>query len=53
MWGGKDIAFREQERSRFEAAFPDHTTVPLHEAGHHVQDDAPAEVLAAMRSFLA
>ena len=53
VWGGKDIAFREQERSRFEAAFPDHTTVPLHEAGHYVQDDAPAEVLAAMRSFLA
>jgi haloalkane dehalogenase len=50
---GKDIAFREQERARFEAAFPNHTTVPLPEAGHYVQDDAPAEVLEAMRAFLA
>ena len=53
VWGAKDLAFKTKERERFEAAFPNHRTVVLPEAGHYVQDDAPAEVIAAMRRFLA
>ncbi|MCB2223225.1 MAG: alpha/beta fold hydrolase [Actinobacteria bacterium] len=53
LWGGKDIAFRQKEKARFEAVFPTHHTVDLPDAGHYLQDDAPDEVVAAMREWLA
>ena len=53
VWGRKDIAFRKPELARFEELFPHHRTVLLPEAGHYIQDDAPAEVVAAIREFAA
>lgn len=45
VWGDQDIAFRAQERERFESLFANHRTVPLPGAGHFIQEDAP-EVIA-------
>jgi haloalkane dehalogenase len=53
VWGTKDFAFREAERARFEAAFPDHDTVLLDGASHFLQEDAGEEIAAAFRSFRA
>jgi haloalkane dehalogenase len=51
VWGTKDFAFREAERARFEALFPDHDTVPLPGASHFLQEDAGEEIAAAYRAF--
>jgi haloalkane dehalogenase len=51
-WGDSDIAFRTVERKRWEAIFPDHTTVELRGAGHYVQSDAAEEFTAAIRHWL-
>lgn len=53
VWGAKDVAFRAEERRRFEAMFPHHVTTVLADAGHYIQDDAPDEVTAAIRAFAA
>jgi haloalkane dehalogenase len=53
VWGTKDFAFREAERARFEAAFPDHDTVLLEGASHFLQEDAGEEIAAAFRDFRA
>jgi haloalkane dehalogenase len=50
-WATKDLAFREQERARFAALFPRAQTVKLEGAGHYLQEDAPAEVVAAVRAW--
>jgi haloalkane dehalogenase len=50
-WGDKDIAFREQERKRFEEVFPRHETVILKGAGHYIQEDAPEEIVTAIRNW--
>lgn len=52
VWGDRDIAFRPQELRRWEAAFPDHTTVVVSGAGHYVQSDAAQEYAAAIREWL-
>lgn len=51
LWGLRDFAFREPERTRFEALFPDHHTVLLENAGHFIQEDAPEEIAAAIRAW--
>jgi len=51
LWGGKDVAFREQELRRFEATFARSTTVRLPRAGHFIQEDAPEEIVEAVRRF--
>lgn len=51
VWGDRDIAFREQERLRFEAALPHATTVMLPGAGHYVQEESPDEIAAAIRAL--
>jgi haloalkane dehalogenase len=51
VWGDRDIAFRDQERQRFEGLFPQHHTVPLPGAGHYIQEDSPDEIAAAIRSW--
>ncbi len=51
VWGDRDIAFRESERLRFEAAFPRHRTVVLHGAGHFIQEDAPEAVARAITAW--
>jgi len=50
-WPTRDIAFREPERRRWEAVFGDHRTVMLEGAGHYIQEDAPEEIIAAIREW--
>jgi haloalkane dehalogenase len=50
VWGEQDFAFRETERLRFETYFPLHHTQLLNDAGHFIQDDAPTEIVAAIRA---
>lgn len=52
-WGTKDIAFREQERATFAAHFPRARTALLEGAGHFIQEDAPAEIVAAVKAWWA
>jgi haloalkane dehalogenase len=51
VWPTKDIAFKEPERKRWEQLFPDHHTVILDGAGHYIQEDAPRDVIAAIRAW--
>jgi haloalkane dehalogenase len=51
VWPTKDIAFREPERKRWEQLFPDHRTVILDGAGHYIQEDAPEDIIAAIRAW--
>lgn len=51
VWGDKDIAFRAQERTKFELLFPDHSVHILRDAGHYVQDDAGDEIARAITSW--
>ena len=53
VWPTKDVAFRAAERERWERLFPDHRTVMLEGARHYIQEDAPDEVVAAIRSWAA
>jgi haloalkane dehalogenase len=50
-WPDRDPAFRGPERRRWEETFPDHRTVILEGAGHYFQEDAPEEVVAAIRAW--
>ena len=51
VWPTKDVAFRAPERRRWEELFPDHRTVLIEGAGHYVQEDAPEEIVAAIRDW--
>jgi haloalkane dehalogenase len=51
VWADRDVAFRDAERRRWEATFPDHHTVILKGAGHYLQEDAAADVVAAIRGW--
>ena len=51
VWPDKDPVFAAEEHARFEAAFPDHKTVALTGAGHYIQEDAPREIVDAIRSW--
>ena len=51
VWPTHDVAFRDRERKRWEQCFPDHRTVLLHGAGHYMQEDAPEEIVAAIRAW--
>jgi haloalkane dehalogenase len=53
VWPTKDVAFREPERKRWEQIFPDHRTVLIEGAGHYVPEDAPEEIVAAVREWRA
>jgi haloalkane dehalogenase len=50
-WGDKDIAFRENKRSRFARTFPRARRLALPGAGHSVQEESPAEIAAAIRAW--
>ena len=50
-WPTADPAFRARERRRWEELFPAHRTVMLEGAGHYVQEDAPEEIVAAIRAW--
>jgi haloalkane dehalogenase len=51
VWPTADVAFREPERRRWEELFPQHHTVLLEGAGHYIQEDAPEEIVAAIRGW--
>jgi haloalkane dehalogenase len=51
VWGMKDFAFREAERTRFERIFPRHTTVLLGDASHFLQEDAGDRIAESFRAF--
>ena len=51
VWPDGDVAFRAPERERWESIFPDHETVELENVGHYIQEEAPDEIVAAIRSW--
>jgi haloalkane dehalogenase len=51
VWPTKDVAFKEPERKRWEQVFPNHRTVLIEGAGHYVPEDAPEEIVAAVRDW--
>ena len=51
VWPTKDVAFREPERRRWEQLFANHRTVVLEGAGHYIQEDAPEQIVAAIRDW--
>ena len=51
VWGDKDPAFRGDARARWERAFPHHRTEILRGASHYIQEDAPEEIVAAIRDW--
>jgi haloalkane dehalogenase len=51
LWGDRDVAFREKERLEFERRFRHASTVVLHGAGHFIQEDAPDEIVEAVRQW--
>lgn len=51
VWGDKDPAFREPQRLRWERTFANHRTVILRGASHYIQEDAPDEIVAAIRDW--
>jgi haloalkane dehalogenase len=51
VWPTKDIAFRDAERRRWESVFPEHRTILLEGAGHYIQEEAPDEIVAAIRAW--
>ena len=51
MGFGGHFAFQEPERERFESTFPNHKTVLLEDAGHFIQEDAPDEIVDAIKTW--
>ncbi|MGH3713180.1 MAG: alpha/beta fold hydrolase [Micromonosporaceae bacterium] len=51
VWGDKDPAFGPALRRRWERTFPNHRTEILHGASHYIQEDAPDEIVAAIRGW--
>jgi haloalkane dehalogenase len=51
VWGDRDQAFREAQRQRWEQIFPGHKTVILNGASHYIQEDAPEEIVLAIREW--
>jgi len=52
VWPTKGFAIREPERKRCEALFPGYHTVLLEGAGHYMQEDAAADIVAATTDFV-
>ncbi|WDG16785.1 alpha/beta fold hydrolase [Microbacterium sp. Clip185] len=53
MWGDRDIAFREPELARWRTIAPHAHVEVIEGAGHFLPSDAPAEVAASLRGWLA
>jgi len=51
VWGTKDFAFRDAERKRFEATFPNHRTILFDNASHFLQEDVGDQIAAAFKSW--
>ncbi len=52
IWGMKDFCFTERFLRRFQEFVPQAEVCELPEAGHYLTEDAPEEVIAALREFL-
>lgn len=52
VWGMKDWCFRPECLRRFQAIWPAASILEIADAGHYVIEDAPAETLSAIESFL-
>lgn len=52
IWGMKDVAFGPNYLARWRELLPHAQVLELPEAGHLVQEEAPEQVLGAMRSFI-
>jgi haloalkane dehalogenase len=53
VWAERDVAFKPRHRKRLEAAFEQHTTVLLPDAGHFLQEECPEEIAGAIRDWMA
>jgi haloalkane dehalogenase len=53
VWGTRDFAFREANRKRFEATFPNHRTVLFDDASHFLQEDVGDRIAEAFKTFAA
>lgn len=51
-WGTKDIAFHQKELTRWMDAYPRARVVRFEGAGHFLAEEAPAELVAAIRMVL-
>jgi haloalkane dehalogenase len=51
VWGDKDPAFKQAQRTRWEHTFPNHQTHILRGASHYIQEDAPEEIIAAITDW--
>lgn len=51
VWGDKDPAFKATHRSRWERTFPNHRTHILRGASHYIQEDAPDEIVTAIKDW--
>ena len=52
VWGMADFAFREQQRQRFERAFPNHKTIKYPDASHFLQEDVGERIAEEIKVFL-
>jgi len=52
IWGTKDTAFPPPVLRRFQAAFPEATTLELPRSGHFPHEEEPEACLASVREFL-
>lgn len=52
VWGMKDVAFPPKFLARWRELLPRAQVLELPAAGHFVQEEAPAELVAAIRSFI-
>ena len=52
VWGMKDWCFRPECLRRFQQVWPQTQSVEIDDAGHYVIEDAPAETLDAIASFV-
>jgi len=53
VWADRDQAFKLPQLRRWERAFPNHRTRILRGASHFIQEDAPEEIVAAIRGWWA
>jgi haloalkane dehalogenase len=51
VWADRDQAFKQPQLRRWEATFAHHRTRTLHGASHFIQEDAPDEIVAAIRDW--
>jgi haloalkane dehalogenase len=51
VWGTRDPGFKAHHRERWERTFPNAKTVILEGASHYVQEDAPDEIVAAIKEW--